>query len=221
MQSAFLKLAAVAVLALGLSACATHPPMLAAGETGFVDKVDVELRQPVASATFGEVARKATRREATRYSRTGAPKAVRITVTQLHYKNAAMSLLIGDANSVSAAVVVSDAGTGKIHGQFETTQIDQVALNGLAGAMISLMQDRAAVDQRLADSLASDVLERVYGTAVAQEARKRPTVEVVEEVKPAGPSAPATPKPAPAKRAKEDKTAMAASAGSIPVSTAR
>lgn len=192
-------------LALGLSACANHPPIVP--QASFIDRVDVELKQDVTSPTIAGMVASKTRRESTRYSRSGEAKHLRIAISRLHYKNALQSLLIGDANSIAAHVAVLDGATGKAHGEFDATVIDSGALNGVSGVMISMMQDKAEVDQRLAQSLASDVLERVYGSAVAKEARQRPILEIVQPAPAAAPVAPAKPKLAPAK-VRKPKTAM-------------
>lgn len=206
MRFSFLPHLTAAALALGLSACASYPPMVPT--TAYVEKVDVELKQEVTSPTIAGLVSARTRRESTRYSHAGTPKHIRIAITRLHYKDAIMSAIVGDANSLGAHVWVKDAATGQPHGEFDTVVIDQGALNGIAGIMISVMQDKAQVDQRLAERLASDVMEHVYGSEVAKTARQRPVVEV-EAAPAAAPATPAPAKPAPAKtKAKEPKTAM-------------
>lgn len=204
----FTPLFAAVVLASSLTACVNHPPLVA--KTSFIESVDVEVKPEVAPAALASMVSGSVKRESTRYGRAGEAKHLRIAITRLHYKNALQSLLIGDANNMAAKVAVVDKATGKAHGEFETSVIDSAALNGLSGAMISAFQDKAEVDRRLSQSLASDVLERVYGTEVAKVARERPVVEA--ETPAAAPAAsPAAPKPAPKAapaKPREPKTAM-------------
>lgn len=200
MPGVIFKLASAVALALGLSACATHQPMIA--EQSYVDAVDVRLDVKVKSPRIADALKLQTRREATRYGRSGALKRVEISVMDVHYKNAAMALLVGDSNRLAARVKVVDVSSGRSHGEFETVASDSGAINGVMGAVIAIAQSEAAVDQRLAQGLASDVLERIYGTAAATEARKREPVEIAETpasepVQPSAPGKPAAPAAAP------------------------
>jgi len=202
MRIARLLHVAAAALALGVSACASYPPMVP--RESFIDKVDVSLKETVTSPTIGGLVAAQTRREASRFGHSGAPKQLRIMVTELHYKDALKSALVGDANKLSAHVSVADA-SGRPQGEFDAVALDQVALNGLSGVLIAAMQDKSVVDQRLADGLAVEVMAKVYGSDAAAEASKRPIVEEAEPAptapSPAAPErqgAPVKPKAAPA-----------------------
>ncbi len=205
MRFAAYPVLSIAFLVLSLSACATYQPMVP--QASFVDKVDVELKQDVASPTIGAIVASKTRRESTRYGHSGAPKDLRIAITGLHYKNALQSALIGDANTLGAHVAVFDAVSGKANGEFDAVAIDQAALNGLAGIMISALQDRNEVDQRLAQQLAANVMEQVYGSAVAKEASQHPPVDHPQPAPAVAPAATSGPKPA-AGKAKGPAMAM-------------
>ncbi len=203
-----LNLAAACGLALGLSACATYQPMIP-GEVSYVDKVNVELKQGVAPH-FAEAMRAKAKRESSRYGHAGTPKELRISVSEVHYKDAAMSLMFGDANRVAAHVAVLDAATGRSHGEFDETAIDNFAINGVVGAIVAASQNKEEADQRLAENLSSKVMEHIYGTAAAEVARKRAPVDYPEAAPAAAPAstAPGKPKSAPARKT-DAKTAMA------------
>lgn len=163
--AAILKLAAVAAIPLGLSACASTQTGIAAASTPiYVDKVDVQLAGTVTSTKFGEALKAKTRREATRFARAGKPHALRISVTDVHYKNAALSLLIGDGNRASAHVQVIDPDTGKVRNEFDasTAAIGSYVINGVVGAVIAVAQKKDDVDEQLADGLASDEIGRAH-----------------------------------------------------------
>lgn len=207
----FMPPLAAVVLASGLAACVNHPPLVE--RASYVDKVDVTVRPTVNSTTLAEVVRQRMRGQAGRFGRTGAPKDIQVAVTSLHYKDPALSLLIGDANHIAAHVNVRDAQSGKSHGEFDVTAMDNAAINGVIGAAMAATQNKAEVDRALANGLARNVLERVYGTDVSKQVFAQPYAEPLETspaVAPAAaPDAPkVAPKAAPAKP-KEPKTAMA------------
>lgn len=149
--------------------------------------------------------------------RVGAAKHVRVAVTELHYKNAAKSLLIGDANFAKAKVTMIDAATGRVQGEGDATALDQVAINGVIGAIISAAQDKEKVDKRLADGLARDVMTTVYGATAAAEARKRPFGAPAEPSSPEVAPKPAAPaKEVPVAAAGKRRTAMATQPAGAP-----
>jgi hypothetical protein len=232
MRLNLLKFSMAAAFALALSACAAHPPLIPADQPSYVGKVEVRIDPKITSTRIGQAVRAETMREATRYGRSGAVKELRVSIERLNYKNPVASLLIGDANHVKAHVTVVDAASGRPHGEFEANAIDNLAINGVVGAVMAATQDKGSVDERLAEKLASEVMERVYGTAAATEARKREPVEIVD-VQPAATPAPAAapapaakpkpaaPKPAPVAKqpqapAAHGKTAMATGLTPLP-----
>ncbi|RXF74938.1 hypothetical protein [Hansschlegelia zhihuaiae] len=223
MRLTLLKFSVAAALALALSACAAHPPFIPAEQPSYVGKVEVRTDPKITSTRIAQAVRSETMRESTRYGRSGAAKELRISIERLNYKNPVASLLIGDANHVKARVAVIDAASGRPHGEFEADAIDNLAINGVVGAVMAATQDKGAVDERLAEKLASVVMERVYGTAAATEARKREPVDVAEEAPALTPPAPAPaakPKPGAPKRAPVAKQPAApAAAGKTAMAT--
>lgn len=218
MRMSSMKLLAVLGFAAGLSACNATTGILAANEPAHISKVQVSLDANLkTSERFGEMLRAKTAQNATRFGRAGAAKELRIMVKRHSYKNAAASLLIGDANYAGARVAVVDIASGKVQGEADASAIDSMAINGVVGAIISIAQDKEKVDERLADQLARNALTQAYGTSATAAAYERPVAEAEPAAAPAPATAPgkanspkpAAPKPVPVAGAKPEKTAMA------------
>ncbi|ALN71747.1 MULTISPECIES: hypothetical protein [unclassified Aureimonas] len=92
----------------------------------------------------------------------GKATKVEVTLVLLAYKNPLMSLLAGDANKLGATVVLRDTAGTELS-RFNVLSLDQTLVNGIAGAMLSIAQDRARVDRALARDLASTIEKRIYG----------------------------------------------------------
>lgn len=90
------------------------------------------------------------------------PANVSISIDSLAYKNAAMSILVGSANSLSTTVTVTDA-SGATIASFAHKVVRDFALNGIVGAAIAIGQDRGEVDRRLIEAYADDLRTRIYG----------------------------------------------------------
>lgn len=195
MPAPFLKLAAAVAAALSLTACNTTQGMLGGGPA-HVAKIDVSLAPNVGSPGFAEAVDVKLRGQSGRFAREGAARHVRVAVTEVHYKDALQSILIGDGNYASAEVTVVDPATDKVEGPVKAEAIDASGLNGISGAVISVTQDKRLVDERLADKLAWNVLVKVYGPTEAKEAGKRAPV-AIEPAPAAAPAANpgAAPKP--------------------------
>lgn len=222
MRMSSLKIVAVLALASGLSACNATTGILAANQPAHISRVQVSLAPNLTtSAQFAEKLQAKTTQDATRFGRAGAAKELRIAVHRHSYKNPVASLLIGDANYAGAKVAVVDVATGKVQGEAEASAIDNIAINGMVGAVIAVAQDKQKVDERLAEILARDALKQAYGSSMTAAAYERP-VAAAEPARTDGPPAaqpakagspkPAAPKPVPVARAGSDKTAMAAPA---------
>lgn len=172
MPTPHVKLAAVVAAALSLVACNTTQGMLGGGP-GHVAKVDVTVAPNVGSAAFAEDLGLKIRGHAGRFASGGAERHVRVAVTEVHYKNALQSILIGDGNYASAEVTVIDPATGRTEGPVKAEAIDGSGPNGITGAVISATQDKRTVDERLANKLAWNILAKIYGPAAAKEAGAR------------------------------------------------
>ncbi|MBB3999687.1 hypothetical protein [Aureimonas pseudogalii] len=121
----------------------------------------------------------------------GKPATLDVTLTDVHYKNPLASLLVGDANRLSALGVLRGEDGREIT-RFNTVTLDAGAINGIAGAVISAAQDRARVDRALARGLASTIERQIYGKTT----REVMTPELAAKSAPVA-AAPAAPAPAP------------------------
>ena len=228
MRALFSKLGSVALFALPLAACASSPGIIAPNEAAHISKVQVSLAPNVSSQRFAELLQAKTTGYAARFGRAGAPKELRIVVERHGYKNPALSLLIGDANQVGGRVAVIDVASGRMQGHVEAGAVDTAGVNGVVGAIVAAGQDKAKVDERLADGLAKAALRLAFGSAIVDPVlyRDNPIIysPPVRHVPP-GPAENANPGAKPALEPKEtpvasataDKTAMAA----VPAAVAR
>lgn len=164
----FFRRLVLVIAALPLAACAGAPGILSQTEPAHISKVQVSLAPNVASQRFAEALQAKTTRYAARFGRAGAPKELRIVVERHSYKNAAMSLLVGDGNISQGRVAVIDVASGKVQGEAKAGAVDSLAINGIAGAIIAASQDTAKVDERLADEFAKAALRHAYGAARAE-----------------------------------------------------
>lgn len=92
----------------------------------------------------------------------GKATKVEVRLVLLAYKNPVMSLLVGDSNKLGANVILRDMADQEL-ARFDVIAIDQYMLNGVAGAVISVAQDKARVDRALARGLAETIEQRIYG----------------------------------------------------------
>ena len=169
------------VLASGLAGCVTTgviPP----NEESYIDRVEVVMQKPGGSVNLAEDIRVKLLAEASRYNVTGRRKALKVFVRDLHFKNPAMSLLVGDDNTISAHVMVLDE-KGNPQSSFEVSAMDRslgTKFNGVVGAVVAGTQNPIEVERRMADALASETLEKVYGSDRARVAQSRPPSRQVE-----------------------------------------
>lgn len=223
MRVSSIKILAVLGLAFGLSACNATTGILAANEPAHISKVQVSLAPSLTSSgRFSNILEAKASQDATRFGRAGAAKELRIAVQRHSYKNPVASLLIGDANYAGAKITVVDVASGKVQGEAEASAIDNIAINGMVGAVMAVAQDQQRVDERLAELLARDALTQAYGSTVAAAAYERPVAaaepaktDAPAPVAPAANPKPAAPKPVPVAGATSDKTAMAAPVAAV------
>ncbi len=92
----------------------------------------------------------------------GKPSTVAIKIESVFYKNALLSALAGSSNFIATEVTIADlAGTPlKV---LPLTYSRDAAINGVIGAAISLMQEKALVDQRLIEGYSREIEKRIYG----------------------------------------------------------
>jgi hypothetical protein len=201
-----IKMGSAAALAVMLCACGPEG-ILKGPDSGFISNVEVKLAKPLGSPQLAETIRTKTLMEASRYPAQGEPKTLHITVTDLHKKNAARSLLLGDANRMTATLVVTDTAGTKEHGRANVVSTESGEINGLIGAAVALAQKDDRFEDKMTGQIAKDALIHVHGSKAASAAAKNkpkppspaPAVAPVEPAKaaPPAPSKPAAPKAVP------------------------
>lgn len=114
-----------------------------------------------------------------------------IEIETVIYKNAVLSALVGSANTLRTEITIADlAGNplktlGLIH-------VQDGAINGIVGAAISLLQEKALVDQRLIEGYSVDLERKIYGPpghvpAVKAQSAARPATTSAMGSTPAAP----------------------------------
>ncbi|MDX6805152.1 hypothetical protein [Terrihabitans rhizophilus] len=160
-------------VALATLLCACGPEGILKGpNSGFISNVEVKLAKPLGSPQMAEAIRTKTLMEASRYPAQGEPKTLHILVTDLHKKNAAMSLLVGDANRMRATLVVTDTAGKTEHGRVNVVSTENGAMNGLIGAAIALAQEDQRFEDAMTGQIAKDALIHVHGSKAASAAAK-------------------------------------------------
>ena len=92
----------------------------------------------------------------------GKPSTVNIEIQNVTYKNAVLSALVGSANSLGTEVTIADLAGNPLK-TLVVVQMQDAAINGIVGAAISLMQEKALVDQRLIEGYSVDLERKIYG----------------------------------------------------------
>ncbi len=168
-----IKLCSLLLIIGLLSACgASITPILQTQPT-YISATSVTIAKlDEGTANLPEDLRVKILRDASRYSPTGSPKILRINVTNFHVKNPVQSWLIGDADKISANVEIVDKKTGRVDSKFEAHAI-RVGVQGIAGAVLSAINNPVDVEQELTALLSKRVFLRLYGYEKAQQAEKR------------------------------------------------
>lgn len=92
----------------------------------------------------------------------GQPSTVAIKIESVFYKNALLSALAGSSNFIATEVTIADLAGNPLK-VLPLTYSRDAALNGIIGAAISLMQEKALVDQRLVEGYTQQIERRIYG----------------------------------------------------------
>ncbi len=87
-----------------------------------------------------------------------------ITITDIHYKDALQSLLIGDSNRLKANSKLIDPSNGSVLREFETSYLDggSLLINGISGAILSNAVGNERVDTTFAKGLPIPILKKAY-----------------------------------------------------------
>ncbi len=164
-----LRGALLILASLTLASCQTTQPSL----NTHIGAVQIESLEVTPSASVppdSDAVRRVQAYAQYRLGKQSAPngRAVRVSllITELHRKNPAMSLLVGDSNRIKAAMTISDAD-GKILMRREVSAMNSVVINGVIGAVAAAASDKTETDDELADALAEKVERAVFGRALA------------------------------------------------------
>lgn len=133
-----------------------------------VSKVVVSKKtSDIGTVNLPEDVRVKTIVETSKIANTGQPKTVQVSLTNFHAKNPLASLLIGDANSMSAEVTVIDSASGKQDANFKVYVTDSNYLQGVSGAVLAGLDNPVDVEQRLASLLSKDIAKNIFGSKYA------------------------------------------------------
>ena len=84
---------------------------------------------------------------------------VKISVDRVHYKNAALSLIVGDGNNISGVVSGGTAPASSVR----YADVSSMAINGVIGAAIAIGTNKANTDTTLARGLADTAIAKAHG----------------------------------------------------------
>lgn len=87
-----------------------------------------------------------------------------VKVEKVHYKNPLQSLIIGDGNYVSGTAILTDPANGQeIHSQsFKYLDSASVAINGISGAVLSVVVKKQAAEATLSKGVAKAVMQNLF-----------------------------------------------------------
>ena len=102
--------------------------------------------------------------------------ALNVDITDVHFKNALVSLLVGDANRISGEASLVDTSTGATVHTMPVLYVDagSAALNGISGAVLSVVVKKEAAEGTLSKGVANRLMKLIYpDTKVAETSLKR------------------------------------------------
>jgi hypothetical protein len=152
----------IVLVALTIAACAIKP------EVNIGGPFHVAEVQVVGTGAPGQLEdlRGKTLLAAARVPVTNNPVLLRMQIARYHEKNPAMSLLVGDSNSIEIVVSVIQPQSGTVISQFRTVSTVDGAVNGVIGAVMAATSNENKVMARLNSQAANDILEHVFGSSV-------------------------------------------------------
>ena len=179
-----------------IASCQSAAKKTAFSETGF-HITDVQVSMPPQEATnkllqytgtFGPVIDNTISNYAYEYNSTRAnvtkPYMLDVNIEKVHFKNAVASLLVGDANRVSGtASLVDPKSNEKVH-TFPFIYLDAAsgALNGITGAVLSVVVKKEAAEATMSKGIAHAVMKKVFpDVKLPASAKKRLKAKSVHE----------------------------------------
>lgn len=146
-----------------IAGCQTKGIYSAVGDAHIVD-ISVQSNAKTLPPTLLPDVREGLRTKLSVYPKSGRPKCMTVVIKDYHLKNAALSLLVGDSNRMGGTVQTVDATTGALDGNKQVVALDSYMMNGVIGAAQAATQDKAKVENILADTFQLRVLEALYGS---------------------------------------------------------
>lgn len=174
MTCSYLRLAAVGVVALFLAGCVSAKGLLDDPLSTQIVAVQVTKAQPdMGSVNLAEDLRAKTLNAAYRFSETGSPKQLNLHITQISFKDPLQSLLVGSTDMMQVKVEMVDPASGSVDQQFDNVVIANGEVNGMLGAVVSIVSNPLEQEQVLATLTANSILTRIYGRDHAAKVAKR------------------------------------------------
>jgi len=89
---------------------------------------------------------------------------LRVDVSNVHFKNVLASLIVGDANRLEATASVINPNTGDIVHSSPASYYDSAsgALNGITGAVLSVLVKRQAAEANMAKGSAKNAMKFIF-----------------------------------------------------------
>lgn len=159
-----------------VASCQSASKKTAFSETGF-HIADVQISMPAQEATnkllqytssFGPVIDNTISNYASEYNATRAnvtqSYVLDVNIEKVHFKNAVASLLVGDANRVSGTASLVDPTSNQQVHTFPFIYLDAAsgALNGITGAVLSIVVKKEAAEATMSKGIADAVMRKVF-----------------------------------------------------------
>ena len=90
-----------------------------------------------------------------------------VNVLAIHYKNPIISVLVGDANSITTQASLIDPVDNTILKTFKTISVDGASalLNGISGAILSIAVKKELADETLIKGISPRLMRSAYSTS--------------------------------------------------------
>jgi hypothetical protein len=163
------KLFFSAILVVVLAGCATKQVVNMGGPFHIAS---VEMIGDSSSMQLQDLGHK-VKQDTRLVPQTDNPKNLRLTIISYHKKNGGMSLLVGDANSLTVLVEVSDPATGAVVSRFNSVVTSDAMINGVIGAIAAASSSDEKVQANLNTLAARDIMEHLYGSKAWRQFERR------------------------------------------------
>lgn len=91
---------------------------------------------------------------------------LKVDITQVHYKNAIASLLVGDNNRIQGTASIIDPNTGSVLHTAPANYVDGASglLNGISGAVLSIVVKKEAAEATMSKGVSKNIMKFIYPT---------------------------------------------------------